>query len=143
MVAVSMISAPLMKAEDAGADRREGDALETVPIRAPARSKWRIAELLVFVAFAHPRPDRVDDVLALSLPPVVMTAPPTKVPPIRSHSSWMRGPPFLRIAPATPPPRTSWALAALTIASVSISVMSPCTSRYDLHVPLHASILYG
>lgn len=42
---------------------------------------------------------------ALRFPPVVMTAPPTWVPPILLHSSWIRGPPFRLIAPATPPPR--------------------------------------
>ncbi|KKM07377.1 hypothetical protein LCGC14_1734580, partial [marine sediment metagenome] len=63
--------------------------------------------------------------LAFNDPPVVITAPPTKVPPILLHSSCIEGPPFFLIAPATPPPKISWALAALTITSVSNSVISP------------------
>src|SRR5580658_4276710 len=47
--------------------------------------------------------------------------------PISLLSCWMMSPPFRRIAPATPPPCCRSLLAALTIASVSISVKSPCT----------------
>ena len=42
--------------------------------------------------------------LALRLPAPVITAVPTGVLPIRLHSSWIDGPPWSRIAPATPPP---------------------------------------
>ena len=41
---------------------------------------------------------------AWSLPPFVTTAWPTAHVPIRSHSSWIDGPPRCRIAPATPEP---------------------------------------
>ena len=63
--------------------------------------------------------------LAFNNPPVVRTAPPTNVPPILLHSSWIEGPPFFLIAPATPLPKMSSVLAALTITSVSNSVISP------------------
>src|SRR5437660_11821254 len=46
--------------------------------------------------------------------------------PIASHSRWISSPPLRRIAPATPAPKTKSLLAALTMASVSISVRSPC-----------------
>ncbi len=63
-----------------------------------------------------------------SSPAPVITAVPTGVEPIRSHSFWIEGPPFSRIAPATPEPSLSCSLAALTIASTSSSVMSPSSS---------------
>src|SRR5690349_3497789 len=59
-----------------------------------------------------------------SLPPFVTTACPTAHVPIRSHSSWMVGPPRWRIAPATPDPSCSASLAGLTIASTLSAVMS-------------------
>src|SRR5713101_4589754 len=43
-----------------------------------------------------------------------------------SHSRWISSPPLRRMAPATPPPRIRSLFAALTMASVSISVKSPC-----------------
>src|SRR5208282_1036020 len=46
--------------------------------------------------------------------------------PIASHSPWIAGPPLRRIAPATPPPSCRSLFAALTIASTSASVRSPC-----------------
>ncbi|GAH83106.1 unnamed protein product, partial [marine sediment metagenome] len=49
------------------------------------------------------------------------------------------GPPFLLIAPATPPPRINLALAALTITSVSISVISPSTNS-KTELPIFISI---
>ena len=45
--------------------------------------------------------------------------------PILLHSPWIFDPAFLLIAPATPPPRFRAAFAALTMASVPKSVMSP------------------
>src|SRR5215472_4226824 len=59
-----------------------------------------------------------------SLPPLVTTAWPTAHVPIWSHSSWIAGPPCSRIAPATPEPSWSASLAALTIASTCMRVMS-------------------
>src|SRR5437867_13056449 len=50
------------------------------------------------------------------------------------HSSRICGPPARWIAPSTPPPPKSPGLAALTIASVSCRVMSPCT-RTSLALP--------
>src|SRR6266852_1509427 len=46
--------------------------------------------------------------------------------PISSHSRWISSPPLRRMAPATPPPKIKSLLAAFTMASVSISVKSPC-----------------
>src|SRR5690348_422532 len=46
--------------------------------------------------------------------------------PISLHSRWISSPPFRRMAPATPPPKIKSLFAALTMASVSISVRSPC-----------------
>src|SRR4029077_172593 len=46
--------------------------------------------------------------------------------PKSSHSRWISSPPLRRMAPATPPPRMRSLLAALTMASTSISVRSPC-----------------
>src|SRR5205807_2151458 len=66
---------------------------------------------------------------AFNFPPVVMAAYPTGMLPISSHSRWMASPPFRRMAPATPPPRIKSLFAALTMASVSISVRSPCWMR--------------
>ena len=63
---------------------------------------------------------------AFKFPPDVIAAPPTGIVPISSHSAWICGPPLRRIAPATPPPSCRSLFAALTIASVSISVRSPC-----------------
>src|ERR1700683_2046093 len=48
------------------------------------------------------------------------------IEPISLHSRWIVSPPFRRIAPATPPPNCRSLLAAFTMASVSISVRSPC-----------------
>src|SRR5713101_8998180 len=47
---------------------------------------------------------------------------------MRLHSSWILGPPLMRIAPATPPPNIRSLFAALTIASPRASVRSPCRS---------------
>src|SRR5579862_1820323 len=55
-----------------------------------------------------------------------MAAPPTGIVPISLHSACIFGPPLRRIAPATPPPSCRSLFAAFTIASVSISVRSPC-----------------
>ncbi len=66
--------------------------------------------------------------LALRLPAAVITAVPTTVPPMRLHSSWIEGPPFLAMAPATPAPSCSFSLAALTMTSTDRSVMSPSSS---------------
>src|SRR5262245_16138425 len=60
-----------------------------------------------------------------SSPAPVTAASPTAIGPMRSHSAWMLGPPFWRIAPATPPPSCSWLFAAFTIASTACSVRSP------------------
>jgi hypothetical protein len=49
--------------------------------------------------------------------------------PIASHSAWIEGPPFTRIAPATPDPSFSSELAAFTMASTFASVMSLTSSR--------------
>src|ERR1700688_227440 len=46
--------------------------------------------------------------------------------PIASHSRWISSPPLRPIAPATPPPSCRSLFAALTMASVSMSVRSPC-----------------
>src|SRR5712692_2897734 len=63
------------------------------------------------------------------LPPVVTAASPSGIEPMRSQSSSTRGPPLRRIAPATPAPRIRSLLAALTIASTAISVMSPWVKK--------------
>src|ERR1700739_2680187 len=49
--------------------------------------------------------------------------------PISLHSSWIDSPPLRRIAPATPARRMRSLFAALTMASTSMSVMSPCWMR--------------
>src|SRR5258708_4225579 len=46
--------------------------------------------------------------------------------PMASHSRWIASPPLRRIAPATPPRSCRTLFAALTMASTSISVRSPC-----------------
>src|SRR5215472_943916 len=66
---------------------------------------------------------------AFNFPAVVMAAYPTGMLPISLHSRWMASPPLRRMAPATPPPRIKSLFAALTMASVSISVKSPCWMR--------------
>ena len=71
-----------------------------------------------------------------SLPAVVITASPVGHPPfsalMASHSIIISGPPSRWIAPSTPPPPTRREFAALTIASVSCRVMSPCRSLRTL-----------
>lgn len=66
--------------------------------------------------------------LALRLPPPVIATSPVGTSPrfevISSHSSWILGPPFRLIAPATPPPSFRWLFAALTIQSTERSVIS-------------------
>src|ERR1700688_973644 len=62
---------------------------------------------------------------ALSFPAPVIAASPIGIGPSLSHSAWIDGPPFARIAPATPPPRIRSLFAALTIASTGASVRSP------------------
>jgi len=57
--------------------------------------------------------------------PGVMTTAPVSHDPIAAHASSSSGPAAAKIAPQTPPPRRSEALAALTIASTGSSVMSP------------------
>src|SRR5437588_1202404 len=64
---------------------------------------------------------------AFNFPPEVIAAYPTGIVPISLHSLWMASPPFRRIAPATPPPKIKSLFAALTMASVSFSVRSPCS----------------
>src|SRR2546430_17665353 len=63
-----------------------------------------------------------------SRPPRVNLASPVAQPPSWRHSARIVGPPARWIAPSTPPPPSSVVLAALTIASVACSVMSPRTS---------------
>src|SRR5713226_7632055 len=63
---------------------------------------------------------------ALNLPPPVMAASPTSMGLIARHSAWICGPPAFAIAPATPPPSSRSLLAALTMASTSCCVRSPC-----------------
>src|SRR2546428_4948005 len=65
---------------------------------------------------------------AASRPPRVNLASPVAQPPSWWHSARIVGPPARWIAPSTPPPPSSVVLAALTIASASCFVMSPCTS---------------
>src|SRR3984893_18807549 len=55
-----------------------------------------------------------------------MAAPPIGMLPIALHFRWIASPPFRRMAPATPPPSCKSLFAALTMASTSISVRSPC-----------------
>src|ERR1700759_3996280 len=63
------------------------------------------------------------------LPAVVITASPTLQPPCLSrifiHSSRMALPPARCIAPSTPPPPNNDVLAAFTMASTCILVISP------------------
>src|SRR5262249_6158566 len=59
--------------------------------------------------------------------------------PIRSHSSWIDGPPRRRIAPATPEPSCRASLAALTIASTESPVMSALVSSIEADMALSAS----
>src|SRR4030042_209172 len=81
---------------------------------------------------------------ALRFPPPVITASPTSIGASRSHSSWMAGPPRVRIAPATPPPSRRCLLAALTTASTSrrvislstIRTLSSTTNRLPISIPL-------
>ena len=60
--------------------------------------------------------------------PPVSFASPGRAPPSARHSSSRPGPAARWIAPSTPPPPRSEALAAFTIASTSSRVMSPCTT---------------
>src|SRR3990172_7424814 len=53
-----------------------------------------------------------------------MAALPTDTYPMRLDSSWITFPPFLTIAPATPPPCARCEFAAFAIASESSSVIS-------------------
>ena len=64
---------------------------------------------------------------AWSFPPFVTTAWPTAHVPMRSHSSWIVGPPRWRIAPATPEPSCRASFAGLTTASTGSGVMSDLT----------------
>jgi hypothetical protein len=63
-----------------------------------------------------------------NLPDVVITEEPTGTKPILSLSFCIISPPFLKMAPATPPPCFRYELAAFTIASTALSVISPVTS---------------
>src|ERR1700730_2719916 len=63
---------------------------------------------------------------AFSFPAEVMAAPPTGTAPISLHSRCTESPALRRITPARPPPSLRSLLAALTMASTSISVRSPC-----------------
>ena len=63
-----------------------------------------------------------------NIPDVVITQQPTGTKPILSLSSCIISPPFLTIASATPPPCFRYELAAFTIASTALSVISPATS---------------
>src|SRR5262252_9777550 len=65
------------------------------------------------------------------LPAPVTTAEPVAHEPMRSHSSWIDGPPRRWMAPATPEPSWSCSLAALTTASTSRAVMSPEASSIE------------
>src|SRR5579884_2811165 len=64
--------------------------------------------------------------LACKRPAPVATALPVGQRPILRHSSMMLGPPARWMAPSTPPPPASAELAALTMASASTFVISPC-----------------
>src|SRR5579883_2959099 len=64
---------------------------------------------------------------AFKRPAPVATALPVGERPILRHSSMMLGPPARWMAPSTPPPPASAELAALTMASASTLVMSPCS----------------
>src|SRR3990172_9897184 len=66
---------------------------------------------------------------ALRFPPMVKTAPPVGQRPIFLHSSFILCPPALCMAPSTPPPPESLVFAALTMASVSSTVISPLISE--------------
>src|SRR6478735_4985115 len=59
--------------------------------------------------------------------PSVALASPVSQPPRARHASSRRGPAARWIAPSTPLPPSSDELAALTIASTSMDVMSACT----------------
>ena len=73
-----------------------------------------------------------------SLPARVTTAWPTAHVPIWSHSSWMVGPPCMRIAPATPEPSCSASFAALTIASTCVRVRSDFESSMTAGMRIEA-----
>src|SRR5262245_22398662 len=94
----------------------------------PRRSAWRTAEASSISSPKlppfHTGPTAWITHFAGSLPAFVTTAWPTAQVPIWSHSSWIVGPPFTRMAPATPEPSCSASFAALTIASTRICVMS-------------------
>src|SRR5678815_5849767 len=72
---------------------------------------------------------------ASSIPALVATAWPVGQLPILRHSAMMVGPPARWIAPSTPPPPDSWALAALTIASACCFEISPSASS-RVEVPM-------
>src|SRR5512143_3310376 len=65
-----------------------------------------------------------------------MRASPVGQPPIPRHSSSSRGPAARWMAPSTPPPPSSEVLAALTMASTSSVVMSPCRTSILLKISL-------
>jgi len=80
---------------------------------------------------------------ALRFPPPVTAASPTEQPPILLHSSWMLGQPFPLMAPATPVPITRSELAALTIASASLSAILPWISLIsDRLTAIFTSVLF-
>jgi len=85
-----------------------GSATEVAPMSSPRRSAWRTADARSISSPKLPPfqtgPTAWITHFAGSLPARVTTACPTAQVPIRSHSSWMVGPPFCRIAPATPEP---------------------------------------
>jgi hypothetical protein len=76
--------------------------------------------------------------LAGSRPPVVITAWPVGQPPNWRHWAMISGPPAAWMAPSTPPPPARRLLAALTMASTSCRVMSPCSST-SLVLPISFS----
>ena len=53
--------------EDAGADGREGECFDTIPVSQYERVERGVFELGVFIPFAHTRADGVDDILCLQI----------------------------------------------------------------------------
>ena len=97
-----------------------GNAIESSLYVSASISELRVASLSLSSSFPSPirGPTACITYRAFNDPPDVMTACPTSLPPIVSHSFWIIPPPFFRIAPATPTPNLRYLLAGLTMAAV-------------------------
>ena len=102
-----------------------------------------VRQLARLAAFAHTRANGVNHIPRLEIAPACDDGVPHIAVPNRQSILLNRRSTLAADRSATPAPRISCELAALTIASVSRSVMSPCTSSIDDLVEhgLHGALL--